>query len=89
MVFNSAFDRGNTTIESLESPIGNTLEAVNTVSVVPRSDAIGSTFVSAIDVTNLKYWKPNYLLDAPVIDNESLAGNEYENDRFHIHPERK
>ena len=73
----TAFDRGNTTIESLESPIGNTLEAVNTVSVIPRSDAIGRTFVSAIDVTNLNTGNSNYLLDASVIDNESLAGNEY------------
>ena len=73
----TAFDRGNSTIESLESPIGNNIEAVNTVSVIPRSDAIGRTFVSAIDVANLNTGNSNYLLDASVIDNESLAGNEY------------
>jgi hypothetical protein len=73
----TAFDRGNSAIESLESPIGNNLEAVNTVSVTPRSDAIGRTSVSAIDVTNLKTGSSNYLLDASVIDNELLAGNEY------------
>ncbi|MCK7523088.1 MAG: hypothetical protein MZV64_38160 [Ignavibacteriales bacterium] len=32
----TAYDRGNSTIESLESPIGNTLEAINTVSGNPK-----------------------------------------------------
>jgi hypothetical protein len=73
----TAYDRGNSAIGSLESPIGNNLEAVNTVSVIPRSDAIGRTSVSAIDVANLNTGSSNYLLDASVIDNESLAGNEY------------
>ena len=43
----TAFDKGNSTIESLESPIGNNTDAVNTVSVIPRSDAIGRTSVSS------------------------------------------
>lgn len=73
----TAYDKGNSTIESLESPIGNTLEAVNTVSVIPRSEAIGRTSVSAIDVTNLNSGKSNYSLTASVIDDESLAGNQY------------
>ncbi len=73
----TAYDKGNSTIESLESPIGNNLEAVNTVSVIPRSEAIGRTAVSAIDVINLGTGSSNYLLDASVIDQESLAGNEY------------
>ncbi|MCZ2444377.1 MAG: hypothetical protein LC101_11445 [Flavobacteriales bacterium] len=73
----TAFDRGSTLVESLESPIGNSLDAVNTVSVTPRSNAIGRTSVSAIDVTNLNTGNTNYLFDASAIDNESLAGNEY------------
>jgi hypothetical protein len=73
----TAFDRGSSTIESLESPIGNSLEAVNTVSVIPRSDAIGRTSVSAIDATNLNTGNSNYSLDASVVDNESLASSEY------------
>jgi hypothetical protein len=73
----TAFDKGNSTIESLESPIGNNIAAVNTVSVIPRSEAIGRTSVSTSDVTNLNTGNSNYLLGASVIDNESLAGNEY------------
>ncbi len=73
----TAFDRGNSTIESLESPIGNNIDAVNTVSIIPRSDAIGRTSVSTIDVVNLNTGNTNYLLDASVVDNESLSDNEY------------
>jgi hypothetical protein len=73
----TSFDRGNSTIESLESPIGNNVDAVNTVSVKPRSEAIGRTAVSAIDVINLNTGNSNYMLDASVIDDETLAGNEY------------
>jgi len=73
----TAYDRGNSTIESLESPIGNTLEAINTVLVIPRSDAIGRTAVSAIEVVNLNTGNSNYSLDASTVDDETLAGNEY------------
>ena len=73
----TAYDRGSSAIGSLESPIGNNIEAVNTVSVIPRSNAIGRTSVSTIDAANLNTGSSNYLLDASVIDNESLAGNEY------------
>ena len=73
----TAFDRGNSAIESLESPIGNSIEAVNTVSVIPRSEAIGRTAVSAIEVANLNTGNSNYSLDASAIDDESLSGNEY------------
>lgn len=73
----TAFDKGSSAIESLESPIGNNIEAVNTVSVIPRSDAIGRTSVTPIDVVNLNTGSSNYLLNASVVDNESLAGMEY------------
>lgn len=73
----TSFDKGSSTIESLESPIGNSLEAVNTVSVTPRSDAIGRSSVSTIDITNLNTGSSNYLFTASVIDDEALAGNEY------------
>lgn len=73
----TAYDRGSSLVESLESPIGNSLDAVNTVSVTPRSNAIGRTSVSAIDVINLNTGNSNYLFEAVAIDDESLAGNEY------------
>jgi len=73
----TAFDKGNSTIESLESPIGNTLEAVNTVSVIPRSNAIGRTPVTAVEATNLNTGNSNYSLTASVVDDETLSGNQY------------
>jgi hypothetical protein len=73
----TAFDKGSSLLESLESPIGNSLDAVNTVSVIPRSEAIGRTAVSAIEVLNLNTGNSNYSLKAVTIDDETLEGNEY------------
>ncbi len=73
----TSFDKGNSAIESLESPIGNSLDAVNTVPVTPRSDAIGRTAVSSINPVNLSTGNSNYSLSASVVDDESLAGNQY------------
>ncbi|MFZ1281345.1 MAG: hypothetical protein WAR59_10940 [Ignavibacteriaceae bacterium] len=73
----TAYDKGSEAFESLESAIGNTLDAVNTISAIPRSEAIGRTSVTPIEVTNLNTGKTNYVLNASTIDNELLAGNEY------------
>ncbi len=73
----TAFDKGSSILESLESPIGNSLDAINTVSVIPRSEAIGRTAVSTLEVTNLNSGNSNYSLEAVTIDDETLAGNEY------------
>ncbi len=73
----TAYDKGSEDFESLESAIGNTLDAVNTISVIPRSEAIGRTSVTPIEVINLNTGKTNYVLNASTIDNELLAGNEY------------
>ncbi|MDT3695905.1 MAG: hypothetical protein ROY99_05885 [Ignavibacterium sp.] len=73
----TAYDKGSNLFESLESPIGNTLAAVNTVSAIPRSEAIGRTPVTPIDVVNLNTGSTNFILNASSIDDESLAGNQY------------
>ena len=73
----TAYDKGSSTIESLESPIGNSLDAINTVSIIPRSEAIGRTAVSIIEVSNLNTGNSNYFLEAVTIDDETLKGNEY------------
>jgi hypothetical protein len=72
----TAYDRGGGGISSLESPVGNTLEAVNTISLTPYSAASGRTPVSA-DAANKIYGSSNYLLNVQPLDFESLAGNEY------------
>lgn len=73
----TSYDKGSSLFESLESAIGNTLDAVNTVSVIPRSEAIGRIPVIPIDVINLNTGNTNYILNASSIDDESLAGNDY------------
>jgi hypothetical protein len=73
----TAFDRGDELIESLESPIGNTLDAPNTVSVIPRSDALGRSPVSSQAFEKLGTGKSNYELKIDPIDDERLAGSEY------------
>ncbi len=84
----TAYDKGDSSFSSLESSIGNTLDAANTVSIIPRSDAIGRTSVSLVDVTNLNTGSTNYTLKASVIDDESLAGNEYRT-KFSIVPKKE
>lgn len=73
----TAYDKGSSTVQSLESPFGNTLEAVNTVLITPRSEAIGRSLVSVSEIQNLGTGLSNYKLNAYSIDNETLAGNNY------------
>jgi hypothetical protein len=73
----TAYDKGDSSFESLESAIGNNLQAVNTVSVIPRSEAIGRTPISPDDVMNLNTGNSNYILNASSIDDEAIVGNEY------------
>ncbi len=73
----TAYDRGTELIPSLESSIGNTLESINTASVIPRSNAIGREPVSAVSITHYGTGKSNYELNVDPIDNESLSGNVY------------
>jgi hypothetical protein len=72
----TAYDRGDANIESLESPIGKTLEAINTVSITPRSDASGRSPVSPYDVQQIS-GESNYILKIEPVDTVSLAGNSY------------
>ena len=73
----TAYDKGDSSFESLESAIGNNLLAVNTVSVIPRSEAIGRTPISPDDVKNLNTGNSNYVLNVASIDDEAIVGNEY------------
>jgi hypothetical protein len=72
----TSYDRGDANLESLESPIGNTLESINTISVIPRSDAIGRTPVSSYDILRIA-GESNFVLDVNPVDTSNLAGNSY------------
>jgi hypothetical protein len=73
----TAFDRGDATVGSLESPRGNSVDAVNTVSVIPRSDAIGRSPVGAESIAHAGTGISNTLPSIQPVDNDTLAGREY------------
>ena len=73
----TAFDRGNDLVPSLESAIGNTLAADNTISIIPRSNAIGRQPVSATNITKIGSGISNYELNVNPVDDENLAGGKY------------
>jgi hypothetical protein len=74
----TAYDRGSDLIPSLESAIGNNLQSLNTVSVIPRSNAIGRDPVSVASVQHYGTGNSNYTLNVDPIDKESLTGNVYD-----------
>ncbi|MFC1619560.1 hypothetical protein ACFL45_06400 [Candidatus Neomarinimicrobiota bacterium] len=74
----TAYDRGTDFLESLESPIGKKLESSNTVSVVPRSDAIGYLPVRSDEVQHLGMGRSNYVLEVEPVDEDSLSGHQYD-----------
>lgn len=73
----TAYDRGSNIVPSLESPIGNTLAAENTIALTPRSNALGREPVSGYDIQQLN-GNSNYVLSVQPIDNEELAGGNYD-----------
>ncbi|MDP2302459.1 MAG: hypothetical protein Q8N03_08550 [Ignavibacteria bacterium] len=74
----TAYDQGNELIASLESPIGNTLESENTVSIIPISDAIGRLPVGVNSISRTGSGASNYEIDISPIDDETLTANQYE-----------
>jgi hypothetical protein len=73
----TAYDRGDESVESLESPRGNSPDAINTESVIPKSKAIGRTPVASNEVEHVGKGKSNYVLDVQPIDQDSLGNREY------------
>jgi len=73
----TAYDRGDSSIPSLESPKGTTIDAKNTKSAVPVSPAAGRTPVKSGEVTHVGVGKGNYVLDVQPVDNDNLKDREY------------
>lgn len=74
----TAYDRGDEFLESLESPRGSNPELRNIVALTPNSAALGRTPVSAEEVTQIGDGESNYDFIVSPVDNEHLAGNEYQ-----------
>ncbi len=72
-----AYDRGSDIVESLQSPIGKSLDAINTVSAIPRSNALGQTPGGAEEVHYTGTSQTNYTVVVDGIENADLAGNTY------------
>ena len=73
----TAYDRGDDFVESLESPIGNSPDAINTISMIPKSAAIGRTPVHTDTVRYVGTGNSNYVLRVHPIDDEALGNNQY------------
>jgi hypothetical protein len=73
----TAYDRGDSSIASLESSTGNTLSVSNIFGVTPTSNALGRSTVSVSGIEHYGNGTSNYPLNAIVVDNDNLAGNEY------------
>jgi hypothetical protein len=72
----TAYDRGDASVESLESPKGNSPDAFNTVSVVPKTQAVNRTPVSVHPVEHTR-GKSNYQLAVQPVDQDSLGDRSY------------
>ena len=73
----TAFDRGSADIEQLESPIGNTLNAANTVAAIPRSSALGLVPAGVEEILYTGSTETNYTLNIADIHDANLTGSEY------------
>ncbi|GAB1444081.1 hypothetical protein MASR2M39_29270 [Ignavibacteriales bacterium] len=73
----TAYDRGDSTLEPLESPLGKNLEQVNIVSLAPFSSALGRTPVSVESIRPVGLGTSNYVLNITPDDNLNLLSGEY------------
>lgn len=73
----TAYDKGDLLTASLESPIGNTLDAENTISIIPLSDALGRVPVAVNEISYIGNGVSNYEMKISPVDNELLASSSY------------
>ncbi|MBU0474745.1 MAG: hypothetical protein KKF62_11345 [Bacteroidetes bacterium] len=73
----TAFDRGDSTTASLESPKGSNTRAQNLISAMPLSAPAGYSPVYSDNVVHLGEGKANYDLSIKPVNNDNLSGNEY------------
>jgi hypothetical protein len=72
----TAYDRGDASVESLESPRGNSPDALNTETVTPKAAPINRTPVTSYPVQHTR-GSSNYVLAVQPVDQDSLADHEY------------
>jgi len=73
----TAFDQGDTLIISLESPIGNTTAAVNTISIIPLSTAAASVPATMANIHHFGTGISNYSINAIPLSISQLSDYSY------------
>lgn len=73
----TAYDRGDSLLEPLESPLGKNLDQVNIVSVTPLSSALGRTPVTLDNIRAIGTGTSNYTFNIQPDDNVNLLSGEY------------
>lgn len=73
----TAYDRGDESIESLESSRGSNTDSKNLTSVIPNSDPLGYNPVSSNSVEYTGSGNSNYVIEVQPEDNNSLVDNTY------------
>lgn len=73
----TAYDRGDSLLEPLESPLGKNLDQVNLVSVTPVSAAAGRTPVTLENVIKIGTGTSNYVFNVTPADDLKLTSGEY------------
>jgi hypothetical protein len=73
----TAYDRGDSSIESLESPRGSNLEVPNIVAVSPRQEALGRTPAQSTATRQVGTGNSNYRLVINATDQTSVANRTY------------
>lgn len=74
----TSFDRGDSGLASLESPLGKVAGVQNLAVVVPRTEPLGQTQVSANSAQHIGNGKSNYLMDVKPSNISTLGGGTYD-----------
>lgn len=73
----TSYDRGDSSQESLESPLGKTLDSKNAIALIPASNSIGRNPISVDDVVKIGTGNSNYIVKVIPYDKETLVNNDY------------
>ncbi|MBN8546450.1 MAG: hypothetical protein J0L60_10005 [Ignavibacteria bacterium] len=73
----TAYDRGDSLLEPLESPLGKNLDQLNIVSLTPVSSAAGRTPVTLDNIRQIGKGTSNYVFNVTPVDDVKLASGEY------------
>lgn len=73
----TAYDRGDSAVASLESPLGKTAGAVNLAILTPNAPSLGRVPVGSVPAVQVGTGKSNYQVKANPVDFDSLGKKSY------------